>query len=123
MLITSDGSNIWACAYINGVKVVDPANANGCQLSFGTTAQDLAQRNYMEFQCGGPFGVNTDREVDCWIKSIRVWSCQNWATTQCYGTLVTGESEQPAVKRRMYAANDNEAPTLARLARRLAGRR
>jgi hypothetical protein len=34
--------------------------------------------------------LNPYTRLDTYVKSVRVWSCANWATTMCNGSLLTG---------------------------------
>jgi hypothetical protein len=76
--ITSDGSTqIEGCGYLDGKLM-------GC-IDAKATTTEFNLRNYVVIQNGGTTSVS-----DLYIKYVRVWSCANWQTTMCNGTVLTG---------------------------------
>lgn len=83
--ITSDGQTRVSCSYIDNAFV-------GCQTLSGgqMTAAEANQRQFLNLQsfcdawnynqtCNG----NDGQMQHLYVKSVRVWSCDSWQTTQC----------------------------------------
>ena len=91
MLTTSDGTTLELCSYIDNVfqKCIS--------MSGGLTAQEENQRQFLILQsfcdswnynnsCNGNDGITQH----LYVKSVRVWSCATWQSTQCNGTGLKG---------------------------------
>jgi hypothetical protein len=81
MLVTNDGSSVWACGYVDGV-------AQGACGNMNAQSTQINNRNYMildtigeDLNGGCCAAVNTHM----YIKYVRVWSCANWQTQLCHG--------------------------------------
>jgi hypothetical protein len=75
---TSDGSSVMSgCAYVDGnlIRCVNP-QAIGAEFNL---------RNYILLWNG-----SSTQQLDMYVKSVHVWSCANWQTTMCNGTVLTG---------------------------------
>jgi hypothetical protein len=79
--ITSDGSTMSICSYVDNVFIA-------CQNPQAVGAE-FNQRNFLVAQIGQNNG-STPQQTDMFVKSIRVWSCANWQTSMCNGTVLTG---------------------------------
>ena len=90
MRITTDGNSGAMCSYLDGSQV-------GCGIPFSPIPQ---VNNYLRLSVG-PLNTNgypngsggyspPTQNQDFYIKSVRVWSCASWQTTQCTGTVLTG---------------------------------
>jgi hypothetical protein len=83
MRITGDGSTaIYACSYVDG-------NFIGHCVNGVPNAGEFSVRNFLIVGVGSYSGQPSG-QVDMLVKSIRVWSCANWRTTMCSGTVLTG---------------------------------
>jgi hypothetical protein len=88
MLVTSDGTSMQGCSYIDNVFVVC------APLPTGLSPYEAANgRNFLVLQnaCdywNQPSGTCTQGQVQhLYVKTVRVWSCSSWQTTQCNGTI------------------------------------
>ena len=83
--VTSDGSTqISICSYVDG-------NLIKCKSVDAPVSTDFTNRNALivgNGTCCGT-GANPSGETTMYIKSIRVWSCADWQTTMCNGTVLT----------------------------------
>jgi len=91
MRVTSDGVGMEGCSYIDNVFVTCTA------LPGGLTPYEVTNgRNFLVLQdaCdywNQPSGQCTEGlNEDLFVKSVRVWSCATWQTTQCNTTILTG---------------------------------
>jgi hypothetical protein len=89
--VTSDGATMVGCAYVDNVFI------NCGALPGGLSAfQAALGRNFLVLQnaCdwwNQPGGQCTQgQEQHLYVKSVRVWSCASWATTQCNGPVLSG---------------------------------
>jgi hypothetical protein len=81
MRITSDGSTqMSACSYVDGTLIAC-ANPQAVRAEFN-------QRNFI-IVWNGAGGQPVTQKTDMYVKSVRVWSCANWKTTMCNGTVLT----------------------------------
>ena len=81
--VTTDGNNNWAgCSYLDNTVL-------GCNKS-GFSGDQQTQRNIISANIGAwTSSNNVTAQQDMYIKSIRMWSCSSWLTSQCNGTLLT----------------------------------
>lgn len=89
MLVTTDGSDLAICGYLDGTPA--PHNCVKVSSSHTVSASDISGRgNFLDY-CG-PSALNSapTSASDCYIKSIRVFSCPSWKSTACTGSLYTG---------------------------------
>jgi hypothetical protein len=80
--LTSDGSTLMsACSYVDNTLIacVNPQAAGA----------EFNQRNFLIVN-NGMSNATATLQTDMYVKSIRVWSCANWQTTMCNGTVLTG---------------------------------
>jgi hypothetical protein len=88
--VTTDGTNAEGCTYINNVFQACAA------MPGGIGPKEVNGRNFLVLQnaCdywNQPNGQCNQGQVQhVYVKSVSVWSCANWQTTQCNGTLLTG---------------------------------
>ncbi len=81
--VTSNGSTqMFMCSYVDGNLLQSCVNSN-------PTAAEFNYRNYLIVNNGRGSATFPDT-VHFYIKSIRVWSCANWQTTMCNGSVLTG---------------------------------
>lgn len=86
--ITHDGANAVGCTYVNNVL-------QKCSAPVPISSDEAAEREFLVFytacdQWNMPNGVcNEGMQQHMYVKSVRVWSCQDWAATQCSGTVLT----------------------------------
>jgi hypothetical protein len=80
--LTSDGSTlVSACSYVdNNLIACKNPQAAGAEFN---------QRNFLIVN-NGMSNATVTQQTDMYVKSIRVWSCANWQTTMCNGTVLTG---------------------------------
>jgi hypothetical protein len=89
MRITSDGTDVSGCSYIDGQFITCHS------LPGGLSATEASQREFLILQnaCdwwnyGGQ--CTSGQQQHLYVKSVRVWSCANWQTTQCNGKVLAG---------------------------------
>jgi hypothetical protein len=75
---TGNGTTTETCWYINDGLIQ-------CSNDQATAGQRTSNRDTLRLQCG-----NVPVDMDCYVQYVRVWSCANWQTTQCNGTVLTG---------------------------------
>jgi hypothetical protein len=95
-LFTSDGTQFAKCFYVNGVRQTqgggyDPhgnflPNSN-CMKFTMVNAVDATYHNLAD---GIGWGGADLVAGDIYIRSVRIWSCPNWNTSNCINTLITG---------------------------------
>ena len=74
---------------INGAWVLTPINYGQCpDGNYGAQDWVLNGSTYTG-SYGGAGMVNAYSRLDAFVKSYRVWSCANWQTTMCNGTVLT----------------------------------
>jgi hypothetical protein len=87
---TSDGTNDAACGYVDNVLI------NCVPLPGGLTDAEKTER---EFVLMGLFCFPQNYNGSCplegqvahmLVKSVRVWSCKDWQTSQCNGPVLSG---------------------------------
>lgn len=83
----NDGSGNLA-ANITGVGGVSGANGAFNIVPNGSDWKLLGTTFSGSYTGGGTFNPYT--QLDMYVKSVRVWSCADWATTMCDGTVLTG---------------------------------
>jgi hypothetical protein len=88
---STDGSTMSTCAHIDNV-FINCVSAPG-----GINSTEVAQRQFLIVQnaCdhwnyNGGCNGNDGTLQHMYVKSVRVWSCANWQTTQCNGPVLTG---------------------------------
>jgi hypothetical protein len=89
--VTYDGaSNAVGCTYVNNIFQRCAALPNG------VSAAEQAERNFLVLYTACDYwnlpsgGCKQGMEQHMYVKSVRVWSCADWQTTQCNGTVLTG---------------------------------
>lgn len=112
--VTYDGSIGIGCTYVNNVL-------QKCAPWGGViTADEQAQRSFLLLTtaCNNSVAACTSgAQEHSYIKSARVWSCSNWATTQCpvtfnYGSnLLTGSFTSYQLTQSAATAPDGSAAT------------
>lgn len=87
--VTTDGVNAEGCTYVNNVF------QHCAPMPDGIRPNEVNGRNFLVLQnaCdywnhGGT--CNQGQVQHVYVKTVRIWSCASWATTQCNGTLLTG---------------------------------
>jgi hypothetical protein len=77
--LTSDGTAVKGCSYINNSFISCNGNAG---------ADVIGLRNFLILNNGqGSQTNNAIRQTDMFVRHYRVWSCATWATTNCNGAL------------------------------------
>jgi hypothetical protein len=70
-----------ACAYVDNTLIA-------CQNPQAVGAE-FNQRNFL-IVWNGMGDATLTQQTDMYVKTIRVWSCTNWQSTMCNGTVLTG---------------------------------
>jgi len=85
MRVTYDGAHMIGCTYVNNVF-------QQCSALQSVNATEAAPsgRNFLVLQkaCDTWNGSCTQDTQHGYIKSVRVWSCASWQTTQCTGQVL-----------------------------------
>jgi hypothetical protein len=87
--VTTDGQTAMGCTYINNVFQACGALPNGIG------PNEVNARNFLVLQNACDYWNQTNgqctqgQEQHLYVKSVRVWSCATWQTTQCNGTVLT----------------------------------
>jgi hypothetical protein len=80
-LFTSDGTTRFEkCDYLDGTLV-------GCAGFNPNNPSDLTAHAYT--YTGGWGGTGTSNNTDIYIQDVQVWSCANWQSQACPGTVIT----------------------------------
>lgn len=83
--VTTDGTEAIGCTYVNNVF-------QRCQPLGGLTPDEKLYRNVLLITEGcndWAEACSTGTMEHFYVKSVRVWSCKDWATTQCPGPLLS----------------------------------
>jgi hypothetical protein len=93
--VTSDGTNEVGCSYIDDVFIACVDLPAGFVDNEANMRQHLIVQNtcdwwYYNDQCPGAGQIQ-----HVYVKTIRVWSCASWRTSQCNGPVLTGPRSIP----------------------------
>jgi hypothetical protein len=86
---TSDGNNSAFCSYLDG-QFVGCVTINNDSFSASERWDAILWNGIFctsnsDTSCAGSY-----TSLDMFVKSVRVWSCADWQTTMCTGTVLTG---------------------------------
>jgi hypothetical protein len=88
--VTSDGTLMSGCSYIDNKFITCKSLPGGLSVTQAANGRNfLVLQNACDWwNYGGQ--CTSGQQQHLYVKSVRVWSCTNWKTTQCSGTALTG---------------------------------
>jgi hypothetical protein len=91
MLVTNDGTTAWTCGYYDGAPIGNCFDMNAQVNSGGADDQTNNRQYMMLWSIGQDLGhsVRATQDAHMYIKYVRVWSCANWQTQLCHGSMFT----------------------------------
>jgi hypothetical protein len=89
MRVTSNGTNLEYCSYVDNGFVRCFSAPGGLTATEATQREILIVQNACDnWNYGGC--PQQGKAQDMYVKTMRVWSCANWQSTQCNGPVLTG---------------------------------
>ena len=81
ILLTSDGStSTYACGFVDDIL-------QGCQLT-DASGVNYTEHSFLLATVAPPSKTDTSLNISQYIQYIRVWSCANWASQMCNGSIL-----------------------------------